>query len=144
MDYIFCFVNVDIFNLWDLQWIGKNRGFTSFEMQIKRPTPYFNIKTVFPRCGNTKIIFNMAVPVLVRHLYIETPPQYRKCIRFIIMIVMVCHIHDTNITSKCPRNQLSDDMFIQSHTNYQSSEGLLGISMNVDVFDFGFNQIALI
>ena len=43
--------------------------------------PYLNIKTVFPRSGDShvkdKTVFNMGIPILVRrHLYIEMAPGF--------------------------------------------------------------------
>ena len=47
------------------------------------PGPRCNIKTVFPGMGipmlmirrsRDRLIFNMVIPILVRHLYVQTPP----------------------------------------------------------------------
>ena len=53
---------------------GASQGMVSDNTAtIWRPGPRFNIKTVFFRYGDTHIIFNIVIPILVRrHLYIET------------------------------------------------------------------------
>ena len=62
----------------------------------KEPGPCLNIKTIFPRYGDShvkdktvgdgrgdRLIFNMGIPILIRwHLYIEMPPWTKNESRF--------------------------------------------------------------
>ena len=54
-----------------------------YKNESQQPAPCLNIKTVFPRYGDShvkdksqdRLIFNMGIPILVRrHFYIETAP----------------------------------------------------------------------
>ena len=57
------------------------------------PGPRLNIKTVFPRYGESHVIdlmFNMGIPILVRrHLYIETTPRNFQWFADWIHLIMI-------------------------------------------------------
>ena len=61
---------------------------------IRETGPYLDIKTVFPRYrismlkirrSRDRLNFNMGIPILKRHLYIETAPVFSRIDRIILM-----------------------------------------------------------